>query len=182
MTEETTAQDRGAGGTGASTASRLAWSLCAFVLLLLAISAFLILLGWSTPLPKKWAPWWQQLARVAGYRGAPLLGGFVASRRPENAYGWLWLAFGLVLALLVFAPAYVAYALLVEPGSLPAPRTVEATIGGRGRVRRGDHPHTHTPAPVPYGPPAFAPLAPRGMGRGGFGGDAAHRRHALARR
>ena len=120
--------------TGANTASRLAWSLCAFVLLLLALSALLIFLGWSTPLPPKWDVWWQQLATIVTYSGAPLLGGFVASRRPENAYGWLWLAFGFCLALLGFSQAYASYALVVEPGSLPAPETVYSVVGGTGWV------------------------------------------------
>jgi hypothetical protein len=119
---------------GASTASWLAWSLCAFVLLLLACSTLLIVLGWSTPLPPKWDLWWQQLATIATFSGAPLLGGFVASHRPENAYGWLWLAFGFGLALLGFGQAYASYALVVEQGSLPAPRTVDSAVGGVGFV------------------------------------------------
>ena len=27
--------------------------------------------------------------------GPPLLGGLIASRRPSNPYGWLWVAYGL---------------------------------------------------------------------------------------
>jgi hypothetical protein len=110
----------------------LAWSLCSCVLLLLALSASLIFLGWSTPLPPKQDPWWQQLARIVTFSGAPLLGGFIASRRPENAYGWVWLAFGFGLALLGFSQAYVSYALVVENGALPAPRTVDSVVGGMG--------------------------------------------------
>jgi hypothetical protein len=110
----------------------LAWSLCSCVLLLLALSASLIFLGWSTPLPPKQDPWWQQLARIVTFSGAPLLGGFIASRRPENAYGWVWLAFGFGLALLGFSQAYVSYALVVENGALPAPRTVDSVVGGIG--------------------------------------------------
>jgi len=115
-------------------ASWLAWSLCSCVLSLLALSALLIFLGWSTPLPPKQDLWWQQLARIVTFSGAPLLGGFIASRRPENAYGWLWLAFGFCLALLGFSEAYASYALVVENGALPATRTVDSVVGGIGWV------------------------------------------------
>jgi MFS family permease len=60
--------------------------------------------------------------------GAPLLGGLIASQRPENLYGWLWLGMGMSFALATVAPVYAAYALEVAPGSLPAPRTL-ASLG-----------------------------------------------------
>jgi hypothetical protein len=66
--------------------------------------------------------------------GAPVLGALVASRRPANAYGWLWLGFGLGLALSVLAQAYAAYALVAEPGSLPAPKTVGTAVAAAGWV------------------------------------------------
>jgi hypothetical protein len=66
--------------------------------------------------------------------GAPVLGGLVASRRPENPYGWLWLGISLGLALLSFGQVYAAYSVVVEPGSLPAPRTVGHVVAGEGWV------------------------------------------------
>jgi hypothetical protein len=48
--------------------------------------------------------------------------------RPENPYGWLWLGFGLGFALLQVGQSYVAYALVGEPGSLPAPRTISNVL------------------------------------------------------
>jgi hypothetical protein len=108
-------------------ASWLAWSVCAVSLLLLASSLLLILLGWSTPLPKGWTPWQDQAVYVVGIIGAPILGGLIASRRPENPYGWLWLGFGFGLALQQLAEPYAAYA-LVEPGSLVAPRTISQLL------------------------------------------------------
>jgi hypothetical protein len=106
----------------------LAWSVCAVSLLLMAFSLVLIVLGWSTPLPRGWSPWRDQaLSLVAGV-GAPLLGGLIASRRPENRYGWLWLGLGLTFALLLLAEPYAAYALVAEPGSLPAPRMVNSVL------------------------------------------------------
>ena len=89
----------------------------------------LILLGWSTELPKGWTPWQSQAIFVFGFLGAPILGGLIASRRPENPYGWLWLGLGLAFALLSLAEPYAAYTLVVDPGSLPAPRTIVQVLG-----------------------------------------------------
>src|SRR5918999_568060 len=111
------------------TAARLAWTLCAAALALFALSLLLILLGWSTPLPRGWVPWQGQIISTVGFMGAPILGGLVASRRPENPYGWLWLGLGLSGALLQLAGSYSAYALVVEPDALPAPRTVGHVLG-----------------------------------------------------
>ena len=115
----------------ARTARRVAWSLCTASLALLALLALaflLILLGWTTPLPRGWSPWRDQATSIIGIIGAPVLGGLIASRRPENPYGWLWLGFGLSFAFMRLAEPYAAYALVVEPGSLPAPRTVNMVL------------------------------------------------------
>jgi hypothetical protein len=95
----------------------------------LALVMLVILLGWSTFLPGGQTPWLQQAVSVAGIVGAPVLGGLIAARRPENPYGWVWLVFGLGLALQLLAESYAAYALVVEPGSLPAPRTISRLLG-----------------------------------------------------
>jgi hypothetical protein len=102
-------------------------------LLVLALSLLLILLGWSTPLPQGLKPWRDQVVSLVGIVGAPLLGGLIASRRPNNGYGWLWLGFGLGLALQLLAESYAAYAVAVQPGSLVAPRTIsrELALGGQ---------------------------------------------------
>jgi hypothetical protein len=103
--------------------------MCAAALALFALSLLLIFLGWSTPLPRGWVLWQGQFISTVGFMGAPILGGLVASRRPENPYGWLWLGLGLSGALLQLAGSYSAYALVVEPDSLPAPRTVGSVLG-----------------------------------------------------
>ena len=84
-------------------------------------SLLIIVLGWSTPLPKGWSPWRDQALSLVGGVGAPVLGGLIASRRPENPYGWVWLRLGLIFAFVFLAEPYAAYALVAEPGSLPAP-------------------------------------------------------------
>jgi len=110
-------------------AAWLAWSLCAVSLLLMALSMIIIVLGWSTTLPSGWSPWRDQAVFIVGVIGAPLLGGLIASRRPENPYGWVWLGLGLGFALVVLAEPYAAYALVAQPGSLPAPRMANKVLG-----------------------------------------------------
>ena len=107
---------------------RLAWSLCALTLLVMASSLVLILLGWSMPLPRGVTPWRDQAVSLVGIVGAPILGGLIASRRLRNPYGWVWLGFGMGLALQQFAASYAAYA-LVEPGTLVAPLTISRVLG-----------------------------------------------------
>jgi hypothetical protein len=114
--------------------SWLAWAVCAVTLLALALSMVLIVLGWSTPLPREWTPWRDQTVSLLGIIGAPVLGGLIASRLPRNTYGWLWLGFGLGLAFQSLAESYGAYALVVEPGSLAAPRTISHVLGLGGQV------------------------------------------------
>jgi class 3 adenylate cyclase len=60
-----------------------------------------------------------QAIEVIGFLGAPILGGVIASHRPENPYGWLWCAIGLSLGVTFLAVGYGAYTLVVEPGALP---------------------------------------------------------------
>jgi hypothetical protein len=106
----------------------IAWSVCGLTLLVLALSMLLIFLGWSTPLPRGWTPWRDQIVISLGIIGAPILGGLIASRRPRNAYGWLWLGFGLGLASQSLAMSYEAYTLVVEPESLAALRTISPVL------------------------------------------------------
>jgi hypothetical protein len=48
------------------------------------------------------------------------VGAIVASRRPENPIGWLLLLSGLAISINHFGAQYAIYALLAQPGSLPA--------------------------------------------------------------
>jgi hypothetical protein len=47
------------------------------------------------------------------------VGAFLASRRPTNPIGWLFLGIGFVQTVNIFCGAYARYALITEPGSLP---------------------------------------------------------------
>jgi signal transduction histidine kinase len=52
----------------------------------------------------------------------PVVGFVLASRRPSNRVGWLFLVGGLALGLSGFASAYALHALVAAPGSWPAGR------------------------------------------------------------
>ena len=52
----------------------------------------------------------------------PVTGFVLASRRPENRIGWLFLVAGLGLGLSGFSSPYALHALVTHPGSLPAGR------------------------------------------------------------
>ena len=54
----------------------------------------------------------------------PVVGLVLASRRPANPIGWLFLTAGLVLALSAFGAQYGLRALVAAPGSLPAGRAL----------------------------------------------------------
>jgi hypothetical protein len=52
----------------------------------------------------------------------PVAGFVLASRRPENRIGWLFLVAGLSLGVSGFSSSYALHALVADPGSLPAGR------------------------------------------------------------
>src|SRR5215831_15886441 len=54
--------------------------------------------------------------------GIPVVGFVLASRRPANRLGWMFLAAGLVQALSFFSTQYAQHALVAVPGSWPAGR------------------------------------------------------------
>lgn len=108
--------------------ARLAWALCAAALALLALALVLVLLGTGTPLPRGWSSWREEVFLVLGFAGASVLGGLIASRRPGNPYGWLWLVYGLCNSVVALAYCYAAYGLVVAPGTLPFPLVI-GTLG-----------------------------------------------------
>jgi hypothetical protein len=54
----------------------------------------------------------------------PVTGFVLASRRPANPIGWLFVVAGLAVGLGGFSPGYGLHALVVAPGSWPAGRVV----------------------------------------------------------
>jgi hypothetical protein len=99
-------------------AARLAWSMFGLVVLLLITGSLF-------------------LSSKTGFFLAPALiallfggvGALVASRRPRNPIGWLFLVFAVVAAFAGAADAYAYYTLVEHPGSLPAGDWV-AWLGG----------------------------------------------------
>jgi hypothetical protein len=106
------------GQVSARVATWVAWSWCGLTLALLAATVLVLLAG-RPPASAAGNAWQRQAADLVSLVGAPLLGGLIAARRPDNRYGWLWLAFGLGLAVTAFASAYAAVALTSGPDGLP---------------------------------------------------------------
>ncbi len=115
--EERGIRDPGISGKDHSIAAWLAWSLCALSLVLTALSLWLVALNHSHPNTPTYAPWLDNTLGALSY--APV-GALVASRRPDNPIGWLVCLYGFVISLSYFIAEYAIYALLAEPGSLPA--------------------------------------------------------------
>ena len=104
---------------GSRAAAWLAWS--SFALALLILAAGLILRSSD-------ASFFLLFALIA----APfaVVGVLVASRRPRNPIGWLFLAFAVAAVFAVSADRYASYALVEHPGSLPGGAWVAWTASG----------------------------------------------------
>jgi hypothetical protein len=100
------------------TAAWLAWSLWALSLALTALSLLLLDLNLSRPDVPVYSFWAENVLFSIGYS---TVGAVIVPRMPaENRIGWLFCAIGLLWAVLHFIGEYAIYALLAEPGSLPA--------------------------------------------------------------
>ena len=92
------------------TVSSLAWGACALALVLTAGAYALAVVGREG---------------VAGLdfplvgASSAVVGGLVASRRPGNLVGWLFLGGALVGAFHALAAEYAVYSIVADPGSLP---------------------------------------------------------------
>ncbi|MGH2573274.1 MAG: histidine kinase [Actinomycetota bacterium] len=106
------------------TASRLAWSLCAVAVAAIVGGFVLQSISPQESLPPGIRSSLTERLDSLTNLGLPVIGALVASRRPKIALGWLFLLAGLGLGVSTFGQAYAAYALLVDPGSLPAPYAV----------------------------------------------------------
>jgi hypothetical protein len=97
-------------------ASWLAWSLWTISVALTALSLVLLALSRSNPDAPVF-DWWLGNALVVI---DATVGAIVASRRPENAVGWLLCLSGVAVSMSSFTSQYAIHALLAQPGSLPA--------------------------------------------------------------
>jgi class 3 adenylate cyclase len=102
---------------GSTWLARLSMGLFGIALGLTTIGAFFLGSTLSVALP----------AEDFGFRGFTgvfavaysVVGWIVASRQPRNAIGWIYLAAGMVTAVMVFCQGYTVYAVLAHPGALP---------------------------------------------------------------
>src|SRR5829696_410906 len=100
-------------------AAWLAWSLCLLCAVLAVASLFLVLLNGST-LGEIFMAWGPSILTLATLTVSfSVVGALIASHRPENPIGWIFLAVGFLQGFLSAADQYAIYALLTNPGALP---------------------------------------------------------------
>ncbi|HYV00967.1 MAG TPA: hypothetical protein VEM93_01285, partial [Actinomycetota bacterium] len=107
----------------ASTARRTAWSIGILSIALILAGLTFIYVNRHATLPEVSDSWsvatvFDVLVTLA----VPVIGLVIASRRRDNAIGWLFLAAGFALGVGTFSRPYALRALEVDPGSLPAGR------------------------------------------------------------
>jgi hypothetical protein len=102
----------------ARTEARLAWSLLGLAVVL-EVAAILLWLANHPVLLSRFGTADDFDPHVFIVPGYATVGAVIATRR-RNRIGWVFLAFGLVSALLTFASAYFIQGAIVTPGSLPA--------------------------------------------------------------
>jgi signal transduction histidine kinase len=109
------------------TASKLAWSVGIFSIAL-EIGTLVLMFGYRhAPLPATVSAYRWDFSRVlveVVVIGLPMIGIVLASKRPENRIGWLFLAAALMNGLEDFGVSYGIRALVVAPGFLPAGRAL----------------------------------------------------------
>jgi hypothetical protein len=92
----------------------LAWSLWALCVVLEGAALLLLTVVDPSTLPG-------QLLFLPAVLGFVTVGALIATRRTENAIGWIYCATPLLAVIGLFAEQYFLYAMVVRPGALPAP-------------------------------------------------------------
>ncbi len=100
---------------GSRTASGVAWLLCGLTLALIACAVGLGVLN-GTGI--------EELLFLASVMSGAVVGSLIASRRPTNPVGWLFLMSALCFTTAVLVHEYATYGLLTDPGSLPLARAM----------------------------------------------------------
>jgi hypothetical protein len=114
------ATERGLGTSG------LAWALCGLSVVLVAVSTGLQMTTTSAPVPGTFG--FRGLTNVVGlaFSGVGLL---IATRRPGNLIGWVFLAVGMLSSLQRLGLEYAVYDLIANRASLPGAQ-VAAWVAG----------------------------------------------------
>jgi hypothetical protein len=106
--------------------SWLAWSLAGLSLTMFVAGVALTLLFLSGAPDTRPSSTWGTVGALLGeglFLVFPLVGALIASRRPENAIGWICLAVGLLWTLIGMTDVYGGYG-VAQPGSVPFPVVV----------------------------------------------------------
>ena len=98
----------------------LAWGLATLAIALHLFGHVFVVLGIGIGTPGDGETTLGGAGFLVAFYAFPLVGAVIATRRPEHAIGWLFLASGLVLGLSDGAASYADYALYADPGRLPA--------------------------------------------------------------
>jgi len=93
----------------------LAWTTCALTLVLIACIVVVTVLNGGDLFDVNFA--------IVGVSSA-IVGAAVASRRPANPVGWLFLGSALITAIKVLAGEYALYGIASNPGAWPLPYTL----------------------------------------------------------
>jgi hypothetical protein len=98
----------------ARAATWLAWSLCGLTLAMVACLMVLAILNHHA----------QNILPVVLPVSSAVVGGLVASRRPSNTVGWLFLGSALSVAFVGLTGEYAVYGIVTNPGTLPLAQVV----------------------------------------------------------
>jgi hypothetical protein len=101
------------------TAGRVAWALAGLAVTVVGLGLVLAAANGAPPSLVD-----ESLTLIPLAVGFPLVGALVASHQPGNAAAWIYLGGGLGAGLALFAYGYAQYALVTEPGALPAGRAM----------------------------------------------------------
>jgi hypothetical protein len=97
----------------------LAWSLWTLVVVLVLAAVVLLILNRGTDVEGGFGNPIFDTFFILALLVFPTTGAAVASRRPENPIGWIFVAVGIPWGVTFLAQEYATYTLFSEPGSLP---------------------------------------------------------------
>jgi signal transduction histidine kinase len=103
------------------TARRVAWSVGVLSIALMLAALILYLIDRSQIALTESVGLWGVFTGIdiAVNIPVPLLGILIASRRPRNPIGWIYLGASFALGVVIFGQLYAIHVLLVDPGALP---------------------------------------------------------------
>jgi hypothetical protein len=99
---------------------RLAWALAGLAVGLHLLAHLFVALGIGVGTPLDDELTLENVGHYVAFFAFPIVGGVVATRRPENAIGWLFIAIGICSGITLVCAAYADYALFADRAELPA--------------------------------------------------------------